>query len=154
MSMNHVRGMLWLLFSISFCLAAASLTLALDQRQHSAIDHLALNSHSSVRSVYTRMGADGGSALSVIYGDAKASGDLDTYTGLQIIHSLKEWCIQGQLVIVDGRTLTTGSATDSVDVLEESRNIALNVLDLKAEYTAKRTYYADGNIQNTLFYQR
>ncbi|WP_148466880.1 hypothetical protein [Paenibacillus senegalimassiliensis] len=152
--MNHVRGMMWLLFSISFCLAAASLTLGLDQRQHSTIDHLAMNSHSSVRSVYTRMGAAQGSGLTAMYSDTQASGDLDMYTGLQIIHSLKQWCIQGQVVIVDGWTLTTGRATDSLDVLEESRNIALTVLDLNAEYMAKRTYYADGNIQNMLFYQR
>lgn len=154
--MNHVREMLWLLFSVSFCFAAAGLTLAFDYLQNSAMDHLAMNSHSSARSVYTRMGAAQGSALAPVYMDAEAGVNqrLDTYTGWQIIHSLRDWCMQGQVVVVDGTRLTTGTATDSADVLEQSRNIALAVLHWNAEYTANRTYEADGSIKYTLFYQR
>ncbi|WP_018752832.1 hypothetical protein [Paenibacillus sanguinis] len=154
--MNHVKGMLWLLFSISFCLAAVSLTLAFDHRQNSAIDYLAMNLHSSVRSVFTRMGAAQSLVLAPVYhsGEAGVNQNLDTYTGLQIIHNLKEWCNQGQLVVVDGIPLTSGTATDSMDVLERSRNIALAVLNLNAKYAAKPTYDADGSIQYTLFYQR
>ncbi|MGG6311059.1 hypothetical protein [Paenibacillus macerans] len=147
---SHVKSMLWLLVSVSFCLAAALTMLDFANRQELAFDDMAGDAHGQRHSVFTR-GNDQAGAAEPFPDDTEASEQPETYTAQEILYSLPEWASTGTAVEVNGTPLAIVPRDVTSETLEQSRKLAMALLDLQAEYVVRRNYDSSGNIANIFF---
>ncbi|MCK8486822.1 hypothetical protein M0651_06490 [Paenibacillus sp. MBLB2552] len=149
---NHVKSLVWLLFSVSTFLAATLYTLEIGKDQNGSYDVMAIQLHGVGRSVYAHEGKD---SVRVTAGN---SGDdelleltSEIYTGNEILHRLPDWIELGVTIEVEGEILNATLLGPLEDELEQSRKRALSVLELREEYTSERVYNSTGKEIRVIF---
>lgn len=149
---NHVKSLIWLLFSVSCFLAATLYTLDIGENQNGSYDTVAAQLHGVRRSVYAQEGEE------PVRQTAGNQGDDDLlewaseiYTGNDILHRLPDWIDLGIAVEAEGDILNAIPTDPLEDGLEQSRERALAVLDLRAEYRTERVYDPTGKVDRVIF---
>ncbi|MGP0584965.1 hypothetical protein [Paenibacillus timonensis] len=152
---NQVKSLVWLLFSVSSFLAATLYTLEIEKDQNAAYDAIAMQLHGVRRSVYAHEEKDS------VWETAANLGDDDLLeltservTGNQILHRLPDWIDHGLVIEVDGEILNAPLSGLLEDELEQSRERAVTVLELREEYSEERVKDSSGKEIRVIFHRK
>ncbi|WP_068785616.1 hypothetical protein [Paenibacillus phocaensis] len=155
--LNPVRSLVWLLFSVSSFIAAALYTLEIGGEPNASYDALAAQLHGVQRSVYAHEGEElvhvrntGGHPG---YGDPLER-SITGITGNDLLHRIPDWINVGARIELDGVVLNAASNDPMEDLLERSRERALAVLDLRAEYEAERIFDSSGEVIRVIIHRK
>ncbi|MDU2241995.1 MAG: hypothetical protein E7E23_15610 [Paenibacillus sp.] len=149
---NHVKSLIWLLVSVSCFLAATLYTLEIGAEQNESYDGVAAQLHGVGRSVYAREGMGRSPETAGNHGiDDVLELAGERYTGNEILHRLPDWIDLGVTTEVEGDILNATSIGPLEDVLELSRERALAVLDLRAEYRTEHVFDSTGEVVRVIF---
>jgi hypothetical protein len=149
---NHVKSLVWLLFSVSSFLAATLFTLDIGAEQNVAYDAVAEQLHGVGRSVYAHEGGTLARDTAVGIGnDNLLELASETFSGNEILHRLPDWIDLGVIVVVDGEILNDTPTGPLQDVLEQSRKRALQVLNLRIDYQTQHVYGSKGKEIRIIF---
>lgn len=152
---NHVKSLVWLLFSVCSFLAAALYMLDIGADQNATYDVLAVRLHGVGRSVY----AHEGSVLASETGESSLADDPlgDTgseFTGNDLLHRIPDWIGDGVEIEVNGEVLNTVPPGPMDDVLELSRKRALEVMDLRAKYGVEHSFDSSGRENRVIIHRK
>ncbi|MDU4698182.1 MAG: hypothetical protein E6Y08_20430 [Paenibacillus sp.] len=149
---NHVKSLVWLLFSVSSFLAATLFTLDIGAEQNVAYDAVAEQLHGVRRSVYAHEGGMlARDTAAGIRDDNLLELASETFSGNEILHRLPDWIDLGVIVVVDGEILNDTPTSPLQDVLEQSRKRALQVLNLRIDYQTQHVYDSKGKEIRIIF---
>ncbi len=142
---NHVKSLVWLLFSVSSFLAVAIYMLDIGENQNASYDALAVQLHGVGRSVYALEGSVLTSETGERSRDDDPLGDTSGgFSGNDLLHRIPDWIELGVEIEVNGEVLNTVPFSLLEDVLEQSRKRALEVLDLRANYSIEHRFDSSG----------
>ncbi|WP_178019378.1 hypothetical protein [uncultured Paenibacillus sp.] len=149
---NHVKSLVWLLFSVSCFLAATFYTLEIGANQNGSYDAVAEQLHGVGRSVYAHEGKEPVRETAANLGDDDLS-ELasEFYAGNEILHGLPDWIDLGVAIEVEGVILNATPSGPLEDALELSRERTLALLDLRAEYRVEHVYDTSGEEVRVIF---